>query len=100
MKKLYIIDYESAHWCGGQSYMVVWARNEVDAELQASLAMEESMRELFSDEYQDDPGLDEECPYSVNSVEEFGPGHEHWEYYQMPDQRAAFYPTIGEEDGE
>jgi len=101
MKKLYLIDYECAHWCGGQSNVVVWAESADHASEVAEVHMEEEMRELFSGEYdseEEDGGLyDDESAVSVNSVEEFGPSHDEWGFYQDPTQ-SQFYPVIGEPD--
>jgi hypothetical protein len=98
-KQLYVIEYESSQWCGGMLHCVAWAESEDDAENEASLWMEESQRELFSDEYDDREyshnGCDDdgECAYTVNSVQLMA-GSEFEEYYNMPDQRAAFYPCV------
>lgn len=105
MKKLYLIEYENAHWCGGESHVVVWAHSEDDAQEEASLHMEEAMRELYSTEYEEQAAeygeeespYDEESAYIVNAVDEFGPEHSHWEYYQDPGQ-AEFYPVVGTKD--
>lgn len=97
-KKLYLINYEGAHWCGGRSACVVLAADEVEAEAEAEGFMDESMRELFHDEYQydlDDGGsLDQDQAHTVNSIEEFGPGHKRWEFFLEANQRAHFYPCI------
>mgnify|MGYP000104832216 CR=1 FL=1 len=95
-KQLYIIDYESSQWCGGQSHCVVWAENEDDAVIQAENHMHDEMTELFSDEYEDE-GLDQdaECAYAVNSIEILDENNEHWEFFQDPNQ-SQFYPVIGE----
>ncbi len=90
-KQLYVIEYESSQWCGGQSYCVAWAVSEDDAENEASIWMEESMRELFSSEYDEEDNDD--CAYTVNSVELMA-GSDNEQYYNMPDQRAAFYPCV------
>lgn len=95
-KQLYLIDYECAHWCGGPSNVVVWAEGEDDAREVASYHMEEEMRELFSDEYEDEEH-DDESSVSVISVEEFGPDHEEWKFFLDPSQ-SQFYPIIGEPD--
>jgi hypothetical protein len=99
MKKQFLIEYESAQWCGGISHCVVWATDETDAMLVAEEYMDTEMRELFSDEIEDEYGEEgmEDCAYSINSVELFVPGHEHWEFYMMPDQ-CEFYPEIGDHE--
>lgn len=92
-KELYIIDYESSQWCGGGLYCVAWATSEDEAVMEADNWMEESQRELFSDQYEDDECNEDECAYTVNSVELLV-GSEYEKYYNMPDQRAAFYPCV------
>lgn len=100
-KQLYIIQYNSAHWCGGESHCVVWAENADEAVMEASDFMEDSMRELFSDEYDDyynddtEAGAyDDEQAYVVHWCDPLTHEHEYWEYFQDPTQ-ADFYPVIG-----
>lgn len=96
MKKLFLIYYESAHWCGAGNHVVVWATSVPHAEYLAEDHMEEDMRELYSDEYTDEDGLyDDESAVSVITCEEFGPEHENWKFFQDPSQ-SSFYPVIGE----
>lgn len=91
----YIIDYENAHWCGGQLFVIVNASSPDEAETLAENWMIETQLELFSDEYNDDEDGDfsEECPYIVNSIEVLDESNEYWKYYKDPDQ-ASFYPEI------
>lgn len=94
--QLYIIDYESYQWCGGGSHVVVHASSPEEAALKASLHMDETMRELFSDEY-DDPdmeGQDDEQAYTINAIEVLDEESPYWQFWQDPEQRAAFYPEI------
>jgi hypothetical protein len=99
MKQRYLIDYENAHWCGGQMNVVVWAENETEAEILAADYMEETQREQFSQEYGDsvceDEEYEDESAVSINSIELFDEGHKEWEFFMNPTQRAAFYPIIG-----
>jgi hypothetical protein len=100
MKKLYLIDYESAHWCGGQLNVVVWANDEDDdAREVAEYHMEEEQRELFSDEFSEEDAVDfdSEQAYTVNSVELFDETHDQWVFYQDPTQE-SFYPVVGSPD--
>lgn len=96
--KLFIISYESSQWCGGQSHCLVYAFNENQAEELASHWMDESMRELFSSEYQDDlddgGDLDADSAFTVHSVEELTPEHEMWQYVQDEVQQRNFYPYV------
>jgi hypothetical protein len=98
MKNLYLIDYENAHWCGGQLYVVVSAPSAEHAECLAADWMEETQRELFVDEYGDEEECQdfaEEVAYIVNSVELLNEEHEHWQWYKDPSQ-SSFYPVINE----
>ena len=98
-KQLYIIDYESSQWCGGQSHVCAWAEDADTAEFEAEFHMDDAMRELFSSEYDDEDseGNEEEPAYTVNSVEVLDENNEHWKFYQDPGQ-SEFYPVIGEPD--
>lgn len=99
LKQRYLIDYENAHWCGGQMNVVVWADDEIDAVIKASDYMEDAQREQFSDEYGDSISEDEEyadeSAVSVNSVDLFDEGHDQWEFFMNPVQRDNFYPIVG-----
>lgn len=96
MKKRYLIDYENAHWCGGQLNVVVYADSEDEARDIAEQHMIEAQLELFSSEYEEEPDAAEECPYVINSIEEFDENHDDWQFYQDPVQQANFYPEVGE----
>lgn len=95
MKQLYIIEYESLHWCGGKSNVVVYASDEDDATELAEEHMDLEMRDLFLTEYEEQPELEDEPAYSVNSVEEFNPEHDQWKFFIDETQRISFYPIIG-----
>ena len=91
-KQLYIIEYESARWCGGASHCVVWAISEDEAALDADAFMEESMLELFSDEDSDEEETGD-VAHVVNWVKLMqGSGFE--EYYADEQQRRHFYPCV------
>jgi hypothetical protein len=95
-KQLYIIEYQSAHWCGASDNVLVWAFSENCAEVQAEGHMSEHLLELYSDEYEEiDDAYTDECPYTVVSIEPFNEAHEYWGYFCDPSQ-AEFYPVIGE----
>jgi len=91
--KLYIITYDSAHWCGGELNCVVTAASPEHAVLLAEHHMAECQLELFDDEYQEEEWLQDECPYQVTSVEVLDPSNEHWEFYNNPSQ-SSFYPVV------
>jgi predicted glycosyl hydrolase (DUF1957 family) len=95
-KQLFLITYESAHWCGASdTKVVVWAEDGVDAIFKASDHMEDEMWELFADEYMDDGSEDrpEDSLVHVIEVVEFTPSHEEWKYFLDPSQ-VRFYPVI------
>ncbi len=99
MKTRFLIDYENAHWCGGQLNVVVWANDEEDARDVASDHMEEEQRALFEDHYNnpdEDEDYSDESAVSITSVEEFNETHDQWEFFMNPSQRAAFYPEVGQ----
>lgn len=92
---LWLIDYDNAHWCGGQMNVVVRADSADEALYLAEVHMEENQRELFADEYHEEgDDYDNECSYFVNSVELFDENHEEWQYYMDPVQRDNFYPLV------
>lgn len=93
MEKLWLITYESAHWCGASdTKCVVRAASAEEAEDKASDHMTSEMLELFSDEYDEEDSI-EECVYSVVSVEEFDASHSEWKWYTDPTQ-SQFYPEV------
>ncbi len=102
-KQLFIITYGLSTWCGtARTCVCVWALDEDDAKDLASEHMEEEMRELFADDYavllQLGKEADEDCAYSVNSVEILDGYNENWKNYWDPVQQANFYPIIGSQE--
>lgn len=94
----WIITYENAHWCGGELYVVVLdAETAEQAEFLAGDFMDETQRELFSDEiadaFEEDPDFDDSYMASVTSIEVLDENNKHWEFYKNPSQ-ASFYPEI------
>ena len=101
-KNLYIIEYDCAHWAGACETVLVWAANKYDAVDAAEVHMEETMRELYSGEYDVtydeeycENGYEDESAFNVLSVELFDTEHPEWQYYQEATQ-SEFYPVIGE----
>lgn len=97
---LWLINFESSQWVSGwESKVVVEAESAEEAEIKASDFMEEvieeEMRGLFQDEYEDEEDTDvkEECAYRVISVEPFDEAHEEWQYLKDESQK-IFYPVI------
>ena len=93
MKQLYIIEYENAHWCGGQLNCVVWADDATEAEMLASDWMEECQRELFSDSYADEKeDYDDGSAVTVNHIQLLA-GSKFEKHYNDPTQ-SEFYPCV------
>lgn len=94
---LYLIEYECAHWCGGNSHCVVEATDVDAAVMLASEHMQEAMYELFHNAYTEDEveggNYGEEASFTVNSVVSFDETHEHWKYYIDPAQ-SQFFPKV------
>ncbi len=102
MKQLYIIEYDSMHWCGGTSHCVAWADSEDEAVEVASMHMEDYMFDLFADEIADQEythgtGISEEQQHNVVFCKLLE-GSEFEEYYADPVQRLNFYPCVNPED--
>ena len=88
---LYLIYAESANYCGYGMHFVVEADCESDAHAAAEMSIEEYFYEQDSEECQEDYGDGFDGPYgSVVRIEEFGPEHGSWKFYQDPTQ-SEFY---------
>ena len=98
-QQLYLVSYQSSHWHGGMYQCVVLATNHDTVVPCAGLWMDVSMRELFSTEYAENLAeggtLDKDLAYSINSIEDFGPEHDEWQWFLNEVQRTNFYPCIG-----
>jgi hypothetical protein len=92
MKQLFIIEYENAHWCGGQLNCLAWAHSPEGAIDAASEFMEETQRELFSDHYDEEGRYDGEPTVTVIGVMLMA-GSEFEKYYNDASQ-AEFYPVV------
>jgi hypothetical protein len=91
---MWIIYFESANYCGYGEYCIVNAETEDEARNIAEPYAESHYYDEDSDQYyQDYEGEEAECWASIMRVEEFGPEHDCWEYYQDPNQ-THFYPVI------
>lgn len=92
---LYIIYAESANYCGYGQHFVVAADSEAQAEELALDACEDYFREQDEAQLEEDDwyDLDGMVFADIKSVEEFGPGHESWKFYQDPSQ-AEFYIKV------
>jgi hypothetical protein len=92
---LYIVYAESANYCGYGQHFVVEANDEVEAQDFTEEAAEEYFCEQDRDQLEEDGwyDLDGMIFADIKSVEEFGPGHTSWEFYQDPSQ-AEFYIKV------
>lgn len=89
---LYLAYCESAHYCGYGQHFVVEAENASEAEVPLEDAANEYFYEQDSDHLEED-GIYEGPYYSLIRVEEFGPAHDCWKYYQDPSQE-EFYTKV------
>ena len=96
MKQLYIIQYQSAHWCGGIATCVVWANSEKEATDKAECHMEDEMHELFADEIEEEDLAHE--PQAVVDHVQCLVGHNLEEYYNDENHCLNFYPCVNPED--
>lgn len=93
----WLIEYECMHWCGGQSHCVVDAVDEDHARDKASFFMDEQMRELFSNEIEEEseenPDFDDSCMHTVNSVVPLTEDMQEWKWFKDPVQ-SQFFPLV------
>lgn len=91
---LYLIYAESANYCGYGQHFVVKAFDKSEAETLVESAVEEYFFEQDNDQIQEEHGEDFEDPYgNIIRIEEFGPEHDTWKFYQDPSQ-AEFYIEV------
>lgn len=92
---LYLIYTESANYCGHVQHFVVEAPDEETARDLVADAAEEYWYEQDGDQYREEHDEDEDADFwaDIKTCEEFGPGHESWQYYQDPGQ-AQFYIEV------
>ncbi len=89
---LYLAYCESANYCGYGQHFVIEAESDSEAEIPLEAYADEYFYEQDSDHLEED-GIDEGPYYSLIRVEEFGPEHESWKYYQDPSQE-EFYTKV------
>ena len=95
MKQLYIIVYENSRWCGGELNVLVWATSEDEANELASDFMEETQRELFSDQEDEEEEDDEyeDSAVTINSTKLLDDS-DHNEFTDRSGDE-TYYPMIG-----
>jgi hypothetical protein len=91
---LYLVYAESANYAGYGQHFVVEAPNAGEVEALVSDDIEDYFYEQDSDQLKEELAEEEweaiDTYGSIERVEEFGPEHEQWKYYQDPTQ-AEFY---------
>ena len=75
----YVITFDNPHYCGGEHTVLIDADSECTAEDNAHDFMSDYQYSLFSEQYEEDEDLKDECNYSVISVELFDENHPHWD---------------------
>ncbi len=98
-KELYVVEFESANYCGAPEHCVAWASNEDEAKEAASEYADSFYYEQDCDQWHEENGEDEDPDMWANimSAEPMSESR-HLEFYNMPDQRAAFYECVNEAD--
>lgn len=95
--RLWAIEFGNNHWCGGDSWCVVWADDEDEAVQLAVHFMDDYQYDLFSDHYEDEPDMDDGVYAALKSVEPLEESRI-YEFYLDPEQREAFYPCVNPQD--
>jgi hypothetical protein len=91
---LYLIYAESANYCGYGMHFVVEADDEDHAIGRTEGPVEEYFYEQDQSQIEEEHGEDFEGPYgNIIRIEEFGPEHDTWKFYQDPSQ-AEFYIEV------
>lgn len=86
--KLFIIEFGSAHWCGCDDHVLVWAETKDEALFKAESYMDNYIRDLITYDPREpdhiDIGEDEFYYTSIYSVEEFSSEeHGEVEWYEV-----------------
>jgi len=90
---LWLIYAESAHYCGHGQHFVVKAGSAEIAEDFAEGCMNDYFYEQDGDQLIEDDIDCDGCYYTVCSTELFDETHEHWGWYNDPDQ-SEFYVRV------
>lgn len=89
---LFIAYCESANYAGYGQHFVVKANIKNEVEELLEFEANEYFWEQDADQLEED-GIEDAPYYSIISVEEFGPEHKYWGFYQDPSQ-AEFYTKV------
>ena len=97
MRELYVIEFESANYCGAHETCMVWAESEAHAqeEFEQSGHGEEYFRDQDSEQYFDEYGEDEGvlwCSFK-RAVKVAG---SEYEEYVTKESQASFYQIVNE----
>lgn len=89
---LFLAYCESANYAGYGQHFVIEAESASEAEVYLEHPADEYFWEQDSDHLEEDD-IEEGPYYSLERLEEFGPAHEQWVYYNKPSQ-AEFYTKV------
>jgi hypothetical protein len=89
---LYLIYAESANYAGYGQHFVVEAEAEEEAKELAEAEIEDYFYQQDQDQLEEED-VEVHTYGSIVRVEEFGPGHDEWQYYLDPGQ-AQFYTKV------
>ena len=95
-KRLYVVEFDSANYCGAPEYCLAWANDEEDAMDEASVWAEEHYREQDQSQWEDEnegEDSDDVVWASMRSAEPLeGSDYEQWVEDEV--QQRAFYQIV------
>ena len=101
-KELYVVEFESANYCGAGEYCLVWASNEKDAEDAASAHAEEFYYEQDSEQWEEEnEGESDEDVTWANMKSAYPLASDEAEdvrKYLLDPTQVRFYPIVNTND--
>jgi hypothetical protein len=92
-KELYVVEFESANYCGAPEYCRVWADSEDEAMFQAEMYAEDFYCEQDEDQYMDENKEYPDCWAHMCSAV-LQEGSEYEEFIADPVQANTYYPIV------
>lgn len=94
-KALWVVEFQSANYCGAEQYCLVWATSENNAHDEASSWVEEVFYEQDSEQYLEENGEDPEAyAYITNVYPLVSEEAEDIRRYLKDETQKQFYPIV------
>ena len=95
-KRLYVVEFDSANYCGAPEHCLAWAHDEEDAMDEASVWAEEHYREQDQDQWEDEnEGEDsDEVMWASMRSAVLLEGSEYAQWVEDENQQQAFYQIV------